>query len=74
MMPTRPLYARRRVANVGFIMLSVGAAIFGLIWLALILAALLEQGFRPDVARCSPKSTPPPGIAKGGLLNAISAA
>jgi phosphate transport system permease protein len=64
------LYARRRATNVVFILLSVGAAIFGLIWLGFILGSLLSQG----VAALSPtlftQSTPPPGSA-GGLANAI---
>ena len=64
------LYARRRAINVLFIILSIAAAIFGLIWLAFILGALLTQG----VAALSPTlftlSTPPPGEA-GGLANAI---
>jgi phosphate transport system permease protein len=64
------LYARRRIANGVFIVLSCGAAIFGLIWLGFILGALLEQG----VAALSPtlftQVTPPPG-APGGLSNAI---
>jgi phosphate transport system permease protein len=66
----RALYARRRIANGVFIFLSVGAAVFGLIWLAFILGALLQQG----IAALSPKLftevTPPPG-AEGGLSNAI---
>jgi phosphate transport system permease protein len=64
------LYARRRVTNGVFIVLSIAAAIFGLIWLAFILGALLSQG----VAALSPtlftQITPPPGSA-GGLSNAI---
>ena len=51
-------------------MLSVAAAIFGLIWLGFILGSLLSQG----VAALSPtlftQSTPPPG-SQGGLANAI---
>jgi phosphate transport system permease protein len=70
MIVSRGLYLRRRVANSVFIVLSVAAALFGLIWLALILSALLSQG----VAALSPmlftQSTPPPG-QPGGLLNAI---
>ena len=69
-MISKGLYLRRRVANSVFIVLSVAAALFGLIWLALILSALLSQG----VAALSPmlftQSTPPPG-QPGGLLNAI---
>jgi phosphate transport system permease protein len=69
-MINRALYARRRVANSVFIVLSICAAIFGLIWLGFILGSLLSQG----VAALSPslftESTPPPGSA-GGLANAI---
>jgi phosphate transport system permease protein len=69
-MINRALYLRRRAANSLFIVLSIGAAIFGLIWLAFILGSLLSQG----VAALSPtlftQSTPPPGSA-GGLANAI---
>ena len=64
------LYARRRIANGVFIILSISAAIFGLIWLAFILGALLSEG----VAALSPtlftEITPPPG-SQGGLSNAI---
>jgi phosphate transport system permease protein len=69
-MINRALYLRRRAANSLFIVLSIGAAIFGLIWLAFILGSLLSQG----VAALSPalftESTPPPG-SQGGLANAI---
>jgi len=64
------LYLRRRIANIVFIVLSLGAALFGLVWLAFILGALLING----VAAISPSlfilSTPPPG-SPGGLANAI---
>ncbi|HEY5084653.1 MAG TPA: phosphate ABC transporter permease PstA [Rhizomicrobium sp.] len=67
---SRGLYLRRRIANNVFIVLSVAAALFGMIWLALILSSLISQG----VAALSPMlfthSTPPPG-QPGGLLNAI---
>lgn len=64
------LYARRRIANITFIGLSVAAAIFGLIWLAFILGALLAQGFAALSPSLFTLSTPPPGSA-GGLANAI---
>jgi phosphate transport system permease protein len=70
MIANRALYLRRRIANVSFIVLSIGAAIFGMIWLAFILGALISQG----VAALSPSlftlPTPPPGLP-GGLSNAI---
>ncbi len=69
-MINRALYMRRRFSNSLFIVLSITAAIFGLIWLAFILGSLLSEG----VAALSPtlftESTPPPG-SPGGLANAI---
>ena len=69
-MISKGLYLRRRTANSVFIVLSIAAAFFGLLWLAFILSALISQG----VAALSPilftHSTPPPG-QPGGLLNAI---
>ena len=70
MIANKVLYARRRATNVLFIVLSVGAAVFGLIWLAFILAALLTEGFVALSPALFTESTPPPGEA-GGLLNAI---
>jgi phosphate transport system permease protein len=67
---SKGLYLRRRTANSVFIVLSIAAAFFGLLWLGFILSALISQG----VAALSPilftHSTPPPG-QPGGLLNAI---
>ena len=70
MIANKVLYARRRATNVLFIVLSVGAAVFGLIWLAFILGALLTEGFAALSPALFTESTPPPGEA-GGLLNAI---
>jgi phosphate transport system permease protein len=67
----RALYARRRIANGIFIALSLGAALFGLIWLAFILGALLKDGFSSLSLDLFTQITPPPGT-KGGLLNAIT--
>ena len=64
------LYARRRIANIAFIGLSIAAAIFGLIWLALILGSLLAQGFAALSPTLFTEITPPPG-SQGGLSNAI---
>ena len=44
MIANRALYFRRRLANVVFIVLSVSAAAFGLIWLTFILGGLLVDG------------------------------
>ena len=41
MLANRALYFRRRLANGIFITLSVGAALFGLVWLTFILGGLL---------------------------------
>jgi phosphate transport system permease protein len=70
MIISQALYTRRRVANIAFITLSFSAAIFGLIWLAFILSALLKEGFAALSPLLFTASTPPPGTP-GGLLNAI---
>ena len=64
------LYLRRRAANGIFIVLSVGAAVFGLIWLTFILYALLKNGLSALSLSLFTEATPPPG-SKGGLSNAI---
>lgn len=66
----RGLYARRRRRSNVFMGLSVAATLFGLGWLALILGALLYQGFSGLDVSVFTQSTPPPA-ASGGLLNAI---
>jgi len=70
MIANRGLYLRRRVANVAFIALSLGAALFGLVWLAFILGALLKEGVSALSLSLFTQPTPPPGMA-GGLSNAI---
>jgi phosphate transport system permease protein len=70
MIVSRALYIRRRIANAVFIALSIAAALFGLIWLGFILAALLGQGLSGISPILFTQSTPPPG-QPGGLLNAI---
>ena len=64
------IYRRRRRGNKILLTLSVGATIFGLAWLVLILGALLYQGFSGLSLAVFTEMTPPPGSA-GGLLNAI---
>jgi len=63
-------YYRRQLKSRIFLGLSVAATIFGLGWLALILATLVYEGFSGIDLAIFTDSTPPPG-AMGGLLNAI---
>src|SRR5882757_3557877 len=66
----RTLYFRRRLANMVFIGLSMGAALFGLVWLTFILGELLKEGISALSPSLFTEMTPPPG-SKGGLANAI---
>ena len=70
MVLNKALYFRRRLSNAVFIGLSLGAAVFGLIWLGFILFALFKNGFSAMSVSLFTQITPPPGSA-GGLLNAI---
>ncbi len=63
-------YLRRRLWNGFFLTLSVGATVFGLGWLTLILGTLLYKGFSGIDLRLFTEMTPPPG-EDGGLLNPI---
>jgi phosphate transport system permease protein len=64
------LYAARRRRNRVAMTLSVGATLFGLGWLVLILGVLLWEGFSGLSLQVFTEMTPPPG-ADGGLLNPI---
>jgi len=64
------LYARRRFTDRMFLVLSVAAAGFGLMFLGLILYTLLVQGFGGISLKVFTENTPPPG-SDGGLLNAM---
>src|SRR5689334_17558044 len=70
MVLNRALYLRRQFTNGLFKTLSWGAALFGLVWLAFILGALLKDGISAMSLSLFTEVTPPPGSA-GGLLNAI---
>ncbi|HWF65028.1 MAG TPA: phosphate ABC transporter permease PstA [Rhizomicrobium sp.] len=70
MIVSKGLYLRRRIVNGVFITLSIAAALFGLVWLAFILSALISQGIVALSPMLFTHSTPPPG-QPGGLLNAI---
>ncbi|HEX2536753.1 MAG TPA: phosphate ABC transporter permease PstA [Pseudolabrys sp.] len=65
------LYETRRRRNVLAKSMAVGATIFGLAWLVLILAVLLWEGFSGLSLAVFTRMTPPPGSA-GGLLNPIA--
>ncbi|HJZ34357.1 MAG TPA: phosphate ABC transporter permease PstA [Hyphomicrobiaceae bacterium] len=64
------LYRRRQRRNALAMGLSLGATLFGLGWLVLILGALLWQGFSGVSLKVFTEMTPPPG-SDGGLLNPI---
>jgi len=63
-------YASRRRRNVVATTLSVGATLFGMGWLVLILGALLWNGLSGLSLAVFTQMTPPPG-SSGGLLNPI---
>lgn len=70
-MPNRGLYIRRKMTNQLFRMLSVAAALFGIVWLTLILYSLITNGIEGFSLKLFTEMTPPPGEA-GGLANAIA--
>jgi phosphate transport system permease protein len=63
-------YSGRRRRNVIATVLAIGAAVFGVGWLVLILGDLLWQGFSGLSLAVFTQMTPPPG-SSGGLLNPI---
>ena len=64
------VYAARRRRNQIAVVLAIAATAFGLLWLVLILADLLWEGFSGLNLAVFTQMTPPPG-SKGGLLNPI---
>ena len=64
------IYLRRKIWNGFFLLMSVVAAGFGLVWLGLILGALFYNGFEAISPKLFLEMTPPPG-SNGGLANAI---
>jgi phosphate transport system permease protein len=64
-------YSGRRRRNVIAKSLAVGATLFGVGWLVLILGTLLWHGFSGLSLRVFTEFTPPPG-STGGLLNPIA--
>jgi phosphate transport system permease protein len=63
-------YAGRRRSNYVATALALGATLFGVGWLVLILGALLWHGLSGLSLRVFTEMTPPPG-SSGGLLNPI---
>src|SRR6202035_4052255 len=67
-----PIYRSRRRNDVIVRLLCLGAAIFGVTWLALILFTLFYNGLAGINLELFTQNTPPPGSTEGGLLNAIT--
>src|SRR5258707_1123082 len=66
-----PIYRSRRRNDIIVRALCVGAALFGVTWLALILFTLFYNGLAGLNWQVFTQNTPPPGSTDGGLLNAI---
>src|SRR4051794_41891319 len=66
-----PIYAKRRLNDLIIRTLCVGAALFGVTWLALILFTVFVNGLSGISLDLFTQNTPPPGSTEGGLLNAI---
>src|SRR5215510_5658884 len=66
-----PIYAKRRRNDIIIRLLCLGAAAFGVTWLALILFTLFYNGLSGLSLQIFTENTPPPGSTQGGLLNAI---
>jgi phosphate transport system permease protein len=66
-----PIYRSRRRNDIIVRLLCLGAALFGVTWLALILFTLFYNGLAGISLQIFTENTPPPGSTEGGLLNAI---
>lgn len=64
------LYRTRALKNRAAMLLSCGATLFGLMWLAWILLTTISHGIEALNLNLFTKMTPPPG-AEGGLANAF---
>jgi phosphate transport system permease protein len=64
------LYRRRRAFNAVLLAFALSATLFGLFWLAAILATLLYNGVAALNIALFVEATPPPG-SDGGIANAI---
>ena len=70
-MSVNSIYARRRRTDAFVRVLCVGAALFGVSWLALILFTLFRNGLSGLSLQLFAADTPPPGSTSGGLRNAL---
>ena len=66
-----PIYKARRRNDIVIRFLCLAAAVFGVVWLALILFTLFYNGLAGLSFQIFTQNTPPPGANAGGLLNAI---
>src|SRR3979490_1372332 len=66
------IYKSRRRTDIIVRLLCLGAALFGVTWLALILFTLFYNGLAGISLQLFTQNTPPPGSTEGGLLNAIT--
>src|SRR6201746_1756983 len=66
-----PIYTSRRRADIIIKFLCLGAAIFGVTWVCVILFSLFYNGLAGLNLQIFTQNTPPPGSTEGGLLNAI---
>jgi phosphate transport system permease protein len=66
----RRIYKTRKGRNAVFLSLSTLAAVFGIVWLALILYSLFYNGISGISLKIFTEMTPPPG-EDGGLANAM---
>src|ERR1700735_4638634 len=66
-----PIYRTRRRNDIIVRLLCVGAALFGVTWLAFILFTLFYNGLAGISVQLFTENTPPPGAPEGGLLHAI---
>jgi phosphate transport system permease protein len=65
------LHRRRKAINFVALALSLGAMMFGLVWLAWILLETVRLGVGGMAIQVFSQSTPPPQAEVGGLANAI---
>jgi len=66
-----PLHRRRKLVNAIALTLSLGAMLFGLVWLIWILFETFYLGLTGLSWQLFTESTPPPNVEGGGLANAI---